>query len=121
MTTETDRRREPRLPVNFEVNYTSDETFLYAYITDISSLGIFVQTDSPLPIGSEIRLGFAPDTPGLENTTRLELEGEVMWNSQGNDNSAPGMGVRFTDVGEKTRARLLAIVRRIAYLADQDD
>ncbi len=121
MSSDTDRRREPRLPVNFEVDYTSDDTFLYAYITDISSLGIFVKTNDPLPIGSEIRLGFAPDTPGLENQARLELEGEVMWNTEGDDNDCSGMGVRFTDVGEKTRGRLLAIVRRIAYLADLDD
>lgn len=119
MTAETDRRREPRLPVNFEVDYASDDTFLFAYITDISSLGIFVKTDNPLPIGSEIKLKFVPNTPGLEAPQLLELEGEVMWrNEKSDDDADPGMGVRFTDVGEKTGARLLDVVRRIAYLAE---
>lgn len=121
MTTETDRRREPRLPVNFEVDYTSDATFLFAYITDISSLGIFVKTDNPLPIGSEIQLRFAPNTPGLEDSKLLELDGEVMWRNEQSADADTGMGIRFTDVGEKTRGRLLDLVRRIAYLAGQDN
>ena len=121
MTTESDRRREPRLPVNFEVDYKSDDTFLYAYITDISTLGIFVKTDNPLPIGAEIELRFTPTAPGLAQGPRLELEGEIMWRNEQADDADTGMGVRFTDVGEKTRGRLLALVRQIAYLADQDD
>ncbi|MCY1008943.1 PilZ domain-containing protein [Nannocystis pusilla] len=49
------RRAEPRLPVHFEVDCTSGDTFLYAHITDISSMGIFISTDKPLPVGTVLR------------------------------------------------------------------
>lgn len=120
------RRAEPRLPVNLEVDCSSGDIFLYAYITDISSLGIFIETDKPLPVGTSIALGFTPahlqDEEGapLESPPqRLELAGEVVWNTSGQVNpDKPGMGVRFHHTSPKTRARLLEIVRAIAYLDD---
>jgi type IV pilus assembly protein PilZ len=54
------RRSETRHPVHLEVDCSSGDTFLYAYITDISSMGIFIRTDTPLPVGTSIELGFTP-------------------------------------------------------------
>lgn len=120
----TNRRAEPRLPVHLEVDCTSSDTFLYAYITDISSMGIFIRTDTPLPVGTTLELAFTPsalkdrDGQPLEpSPQRLELTGEVMWNTSGQvAPDKPGMGVRFHHTAPKTRARLLEIVRAIAYL-----
>lgn len=112
------RRAEPRLPVYFEVDCASGDTFLYAYVTDISSMGIFIRTDTPLPVGTALRLGFAtapPETAGGA-AQRLELSGEVMWNTTGRAADQPGMGVRFHRAAPKTRSRLLEFVRAIAYL-----
>ena len=120
------RRAEARRPVHLEVDCSSGDIFLYAYITDISSLGIFIETEKPLPVGTTLELGFTPanlqDEEGapLESPPqRLELTGEVMWNTSGQANpDKPGMGVRFHQTAPKTRARLLEIVRAIAYLDD---
>lgn len=114
------RRAEPRLPVHFEVDCTSGDTFLYAYVTDISSMGIFIRTDTPLPVGTALKLGFTPAATSPAAAAlpqRLELSGEVMWNTTGEvDADKPGMGVRFHHAAPKTRSRLLEFVRAIAYL-----
>lgn len=118
------RRSEARHAVHLDVDCNSGDTFLYAYITDISSMGIFIRTDTPLPVGTMIELGFTPPPaggpgPAQEPARRLELTGEVMWNTTGQASSAPGMGVRFHHTSPRTRSRLLEIVRAIAYL-DKD-
>ena len=112
------RRAEPRLPVHFEVDCTSGDTFLYAYITDISSMGIFISTATPLPVGTVLQLAFTPRAEaGGAAPQRLELSGEVVWNTTGEDApDKPGMGVRFHHAAPKTRSRLLELVRAIAYL-----
>ena len=38
----------------------TEDTFLYACITNISAMGIFVRTDTPLPVGTRLTLRFAP-------------------------------------------------------------
>ncbi|WAS96096.1 TIGR02266 family protein [Nannocystis punicea] len=112
------RRAEPRLPVHFEVDCTSGDTFLFAHITDISSMGIFISTDKPLPVGTVLQLGFTPRAGAGEGAPqRLELTGEVVWNTTGQvAPDKPGMGVRFHHAAPKTRSRLLEFVRAIAYL-----
>jgi len=113
------RRSETRHPVHLEVDCGSGGSFLYAYITDISSMGIFIRTDTPLPVGTSLELGFTPPptAKGDPPPKRLELIGEVMWNTTAQTDPAnPGMGVRFDHTSPKTRARLLEIVRAIAYL-----
>ena len=118
----SNRRSEARHPVHLEVDCSSSgtgDTFLYAFITDISSMGIFIRTDAPLPVGTMLELGFSPpaNPDGIEPAPRrLELTGEVMWNTRSDDSGAPGMGVRFHHTSPKTRQRLLEIVRAIAYL-----
>ena len=115
------RRSETRHAVHLDVDCNSGDSFLYAYITDISSMGIFIRTDTPLPVGTRLELGFTP--PGSKDEPqgrRLELTGEVMWNTTGQANAAPGMGVRFHHTAPKTRSRLLEIVRAIAYLDSHD-
>lgn len=124
-TTEGNRRSEARRPVHLEVDCSSSgtgDTFLYAFITDISSMGIFIRTEAPLPVGTMLELGFTPPTTAKSDPPprRLELTGEVMWNTRGADNGAPGMGVRFHHTSPKTRSRLLEIVRAIAYLDSND-
>ncbi len=119
---DTDNRRsEVRHPVHIEVDCSaggSGDTFLYAYITDISSMGIFIRTDTPQAVGTMLELGFTPPatSTGEPAPKRLELTGEVMWNTSAQPDAVPGMGVRFHHTSPKTRSRLLEIVRAIAYL-----
>ena len=85
------------MTVDIEVDYKSADNFLFAYITDISAMGIFIRTNAPEAPGTKLNLSFAP-TGG----PRLNLEGRVMWVNPfrpgSYDNINPGMGVQFVDL-----------------------
>jgi type IV pilus assembly protein PilZ len=113
----SDRRQHERVLVDLEVDYQCKDTFLFAYITDISAMGIFVQTKSPEPPGTRLNLRFT--IPGGQ---QLELEGEVIWVNTYRPNATsgnPGMGVQFVDLTEMQRQRLTKLVRTFAYLDDE--
>jgi type IV pilus assembly protein PilZ len=113
-----DRRASQRVPVCIEVDYRADDTFLFAYITDISAMGIFIRTLTPEPPGTRLTLRFVP--PGGE---ALELDGEVIWiNPPREDDDGeprnPGMGVQFVELDVERRDRIFHLVRTFAYLSD---
>jgi uncharacterized protein (TIGR02266 family) len=110
------RRRAPRMLVDLEVDYASEENYLFAYITDISATGIFVRTTTPEAPGTHLNLRFASEHSG-----HLEVEGEVIWVNPYRpgipDNLHPGMGIRFVSIDNELRDRLFELIRRFAYLS----
>jgi type IV pilus assembly protein PilZ len=113
-----DRREHERVLVHIEVDYRCDDTFLFAYITDVSAMGIFIRTAMPHPPGTRLNLHFAP--PG---GTTIDLEGEVVWTNPhrpGRPENNPGMGVQFVDLSPAQRDQVMNLVRTFAYLSDDD-
>jgi type IV pilus assembly protein PilZ len=111
-----ERRSHDRFDVEWAVDCVAEDTFLYASITNISAMGIFVKTTDPLAIGTSLVLSFAP--PGYEP---FKLEGEVAWINplrDNGDNPNPGIGVRFVNLLPDDRERLVEVVRTIAYVRD---
>jgi len=109
-----ERREHARFETELSVDYADKETFLFAYITNISQMGIFISAKDPLPVGTNLRLRF-----GLPDEEPLALEGEVVWVNPyrtDGDNLNPGMGVRFHALSLARRERIVSIVRSIAYL-----
>lgn len=115
--TAADRRAAPRVLVDLEVDYSSEEIFLFAYITDISETGIFIRTTAPEPPGTLLNLRFRPD----DASPQLQVEGTVIWVNPFRpgavDNLHPGMGIRFAALDAEVKDRLLELVRRFAYLS----
>jgi type IV pilus assembly protein PilZ len=118
-----DRREHERVLVDIEVDYKADDTFLFAYITDISAMGIFVQTNNPEPIGTRLNLCFK--IPKELGGRLMEVEGEVQWvNPHRPKDPAgrnPGMGIRFVDLTPQQRDEVMRMVRTFAYLDDDED
>ncbi|WP_437574463.1 TIGR02266 family protein [Sorangium sp. So ce887] len=111
------RRSSERLDVTWLVDCETEETFLYASITNISEMGIFVRTTQPLSIGTRLTLRFSP--PGAEGS--YVLEGTVQWINEVrplHDNPNPGMGIRFIDLTPDARERIVDTIRTIAYIRD---
>ncbi|MBC7172577.1 MAG: hypothetical protein H5U40_09135, partial [Polyangiaceae bacterium] len=49
-----DRRGYPRFSIaDVPVDYSDGHTFLFAYVENISEMGIFIRSDDPLPVGTE--------------------------------------------------------------------
>jgi len=109
---DAERRRAPRVLVDLEVDYASEENYLFAYITDISATGIFIRTTAPEQPGTHLNLRFAKT---------IEIEGEVIWVNPyrpgAPDNLHPGMGIRFVGLDDEVRDQLLELIRRFAYLS----
>ncbi len=112
-----DRRAAPRVLVDLEVDYAMEDNYLFAYITDISETGIFVRTTSPEQPGTRLNMRFRPNN----TSPQIEIEGVVIWVNPyrpgAPDNLHPGMGIRFVELGDELRDRLLELVRRFAYLS----
>ena len=110
----SERRTADRVDVEWSVDCVADDTFLYAAITNVSELGIFVRTLEPLAPGTKLTLSFAPT-----DSAAFKLAGEVAWvnplRSNG-DNPNPGMGVRFVNLAIEDRERLVEVIRTIAYV-----
>lgn len=119
---DADRRRAPRVLVDLEVDYASEENYLFAYITDISATGIFVRTTTPEQPGTHLNLRFQlPDETTDQTNQKIEVEGEVIWVNPyrpgAPDNLHPGMGIRFVGLDDDVRDQLLELIRRFAYLS----
>jgi type IV pilus assembly protein PilZ len=116
-----ERREHERVLVNLEVDYKCDDTFLFAYITDLSAMGIFIQTDQPHPPGTHLNLRFQPPN----GARQIDVEGRVIWVNRPRHGSAeagnPGMGVQFMDLTPAQRDQILGLIRTFAYLSDEDD
>src|SRR5437660_12305726 len=52
------RRKEARVLTTLRVDYRAEDNFLFAYATNVSSLGIFIQTMEPSEPGTELELSF---------------------------------------------------------------
>lgn len=109
-----ERRISERIAVTWSVDCETDDTFLYASIKNISEMGIFVQTKEPLEVGTMLTLRFAP--PGHQP---FVLRGVVQWVNPVRALSVspnPGMGVRFIELTDEDRERLVEAIRTIAYV-----
>jgi type IV pilus assembly protein PilZ len=113
-----DRRIHQRYETSIAVDYANGDTFLFAYLQNISEMGIFIRTDEPLAIGSRLTLRFHVD-----ESAPLVLDGEVTWVNpyrESGDNLNPGMGVRFIELTPERREQVVELVRTVAYLNDEE-
>ena len=114
---EDDRRAADRVDVVWSVDCETEDTFLYASITNISQLGIFVRTQQPLMLGTALTLRFAP--PGVAEP--FILTGVVQWVNPLKvlaENLNPGMGIRFIGLTAEDRERIVEAIRTIAYVRE---
>ena len=112
------RRSAERVDVTWSVDCKTEETFLYAAITNISEMGIFVRTTAPLSVGTRVTLSFAPSRA----VEPFVLCGMVQWVNTVKpfqDNPNPGMGIRFSTLSPADRERIVDAIRTIAYLREE--
>jgi type IV pilus assembly protein PilZ len=112
------RRSAERFDVQWSVDCATEETFLFAAITNVSAMGIFVSTLEPLPVGTLVTLRFAP----AHAEEPFVLTGTVQWvniASPLENTPNPGMGVRFSSLSPEERERLVEVIHTIAYLREE--
>lgn len=95
-----DRRSQERIPINEEFAAVGS-----TWVSNLSLGGVFVHTDSPLPVGVAIDLRFSLL---LDDPVVIEARAKVVRHSR----DPQGMGVKFTSLEPLMRARIEAVLER---------
>lgn len=99
-----ERRRNPRVRISVDVDFTSEHNFYSARTRDISAGGLFIETDIGLPVGSRIQV----DLRFLRS--HVMVHAEVVWALVGEGGRTEGVGVRFLDLAPRARERIEAFM-----------
>jgi uncharacterized protein (TIGR02266 family) len=102
----TEKRQHPRIPVALTVTYASRGDLQIDLATDLSPGGLFVRTDKPLAVGTDIDLSvvIAPNGP------RISVNGRVSWRRENEPNK--GMGIQFSGILGPVLAQMVEETRR---------
>ena len=108
---EANKRKAERLENELPVAYRSVDGFITDWVTNISKGGLFINSRTPLPVGTLVRLIIQlPDTP-----FPFELKGRVVRVCEFDNatNEVPGMGIEFVDIDDDKRARIERFVDKL--------
>lgn len=106
-------RSEPRVPKALSLLFKDRESFVRAYTGDISSGGLSIRTENPLPPGHQFRLKL--QIPGKEEPVQAQCE--VVWSrkkEEGTPGKPSGMGVRFCEISDNDSAFLKQYVSEVS-------
>ena len=107
MTTGT--RQAERLHHEVLVAYRTPDGFLTDWAVNISKGGLFVNTRSPLGVGTAVKLLISlPD-----GSAPFELQGKVSWAQPPDGGAVPGMGIEFLELDEAKRDRIESFVEKL--------
>ncbi|MCA9610990.1 MAG: TIGR02266 family protein [Myxococcales bacterium] len=98
---EPERRVTPRAELEVEVGLEGENRFFSAVTGDLSPGGLFVATDTPLMVGTELVLSFV-----LPDGYRVATDATVAWVRAPRyrpDELPSGMGVRFEQLSAEDR------------------
>jgi uncharacterized protein (TIGR02266 family) len=103
--TRVNTREHPRYEVSIPVDCSTRHVFVSNHVSNISRGGLFIRSDAPLPLNSEVSLVLRlPETDECIRAT-----GRVIWNydmRKGTTRVVPGSGIRFLDMPPSDRATL---------------
>lgn len=97
------KREGDRVTINKE--FESFDAFIQEYVTNISRTGVFIKSQTPLPVGTKVNLHF---TVIMEDIETIEGVGEVVRV----ESNPPGMGVVFRELSAYSRDLLNKLLTR---------
>ena len=101
-------RTGARIPLQTQVDLSSDSNVFTGFSTNLSEGGLFVATVNVLPVGTPVDLTFT-----LPGNTRVSVHGEVRWTRELDDRTPetfPGVGVRFVELSPEAAQALRRFV-----------
>ncbi|MBS2030835.1 MAG: TIGR02266 family protein [Deltaproteobacteria bacterium] len=108
---ERNQRRSDRLHHELLVAYRTVDGFITDWAVNISKGGIFINTRTPLAVGTMVKLIISlPDA-----AFPFDLTGRVtrIHEYDNTTNLVPGMGLEFVDVDDEKRVRIEKFVDRL--------
>lgn len=97
--------------MEIEIDQSSEHNFWSGLVPDMSEGGVFVATHRDLPVGTIVRVEVS--LPSEKEP--VVAEGEVDWTRAYNDGSEvpPGVGVRFVQLTDDARAKILRFIENV--------
>jgi type IV pilus assembly protein PilZ len=106
------RRSSPRADIVVRVNYQTVDSLFSEFARNINDGGLFVETDTPQPVGTSVELEFK--LPGADRP--IEVIGNVV-RSIDSDQATPdgvaGMGIEFENLDSDVREQINEIIQRL--------
>jgi uncharacterized protein (TIGR02266 family) len=106
--TVVERRRSARTPVVVRIEYATVDALFSDFTRNINEGGVFIETDAPAPLDSEVHLRFR--LPGARDA--LRVSGRVAWIAGGSGKPS-GMGIEFENLTDADRTRIDELVQRL--------
>ena len=104
--------REPRHRVDIRVDETTSGMFTAARVSNLSRGGLFIETNTPLPLQAPVELALRLPEIG----TTVHVRGRVVWTFDVKKDSArlmTGSGIKFVDLGAEQRRALEEYLARV--------
>lgn len=103
--TGADKRQHSRIPLEVDVDFSSESNFYNGFAENISEGGLFVATYELKHVGDKVALKFRlPDS-----AETIECDGEVRWIREQNADTpdvSPGLGIRFLNMSPAQQHRV---------------
>ena len=114
-----DKQASLRVPIRLRVDFASQGALRECRMTNISRGGVFIATDKPLPIGTELELRVHVGEKGQA----VDLRGEVasINTGAGLTRAENGMGIRFAGLSDKGAAFVRDLYGRAMEEAEVGD
>ena len=107
-----ERRSSPRAELVVRVNYQTVDSLFSEFARNINDGGLFVETDTPQPIGTSVELEFK--LPGADRP--IEVIGNVVRSiesDQATPDGVAGMGIEFENLDSDVREQINEIIQRL--------
>ncbi len=104
-----ERRSSPRTDLIVQVNYQTVDDLFSEFARNINEGGIFIETETPQPIGTRVQLEFK--LPGADQP--IEVIGRVVREEQGGSSGVAGIGIEFENLDSEVCQQINEIVRKL--------
>ena len=101
-----DARTFPRYSARFAVRFANVQDFVLQYAANISAGGVFVETSSPPPMDSVMRVAMELPGGGAPVEAQAVVVHRVTPEQARQRNTPAGVGVQFVDADDKFRERI---------------
>jgi type IV pilus assembly protein PilZ len=107
-----ERRSSPRADFVVRVNYQTVDSLFSEFARNINDGGIFIETDTPQPIGTNVELEFK--LPGADQP--IEVIGNVVRSisaDQIGSDGVAGMGIEFENLDSDVRQQINEVIQKL--------
>lgn len=105
-----EKRKAPRIKVNWPVKITFENKAIPGKVRDISTIGVSIKCNDPIQVGENLHVAIMPPGGKLINVV-----GKIVWSDcygldMNNENSTLAMGLSFIEISIKDRHILKEII-----------